>query len=123
MKEFQGPVVSTRQGVVRGSMAEGVAAFKGIPYAAPPFGPNRFQPPRLAESWDGVREALTYGPTPPKAPYVPPFDVLLPDPTIPGEDCLNLNIWSPDLGQARLPVMVWIYGGRLSQRVECSAHL
>ena len=104
-------IIRTRQGVVRGSMAEGVATFKGIPYAAPPFGPNRFQPPRPAESWEGVREALTYGPTAPKAPYVPPFDALIPEPTIPGEDCLNLNIWSPDLGQARLPVMVWIFGG------------
>ncbi len=92
------PVVRTRQGVVRGSIADGVAAFKGIPYAAPPFGPNRFQPPRPAESWEGVREALTYGPTAPKAPVVAPSDVYLPEIDIPGEDCLNLNIWSPDLG-------------------------
>lgn len=104
-------VVRIRQGAVQGNTADGVVAFKGIPYAAPPFGPNRFQPPRPAESWGGVRAALTYGPTAPKAPYFPPFDVLLPEVTIPGEDCLNLNIWSPDLGQARLPVMVWIHGG------------
>src|SRR5439155_17876917 len=104
-------VVGTRQGAVHGSAANGVAAFKGIPYAAPPFGPNRFQPPRSAELWDGVREALNYGPTAPKAPYFPPFDVLIPETDIPGEDYLNLNIWSPDLGQARLPVMVWIHGG------------
>jgi len=103
--------VRTRQGVVRGSMVEGVATFKGIPYAAPPFGSNRFQPPRPAESWDGVREALTYGPTVPKPPYFPPFDVLLAEPVIEGEDCLNLNIWSPDLGRVGLPVMVWIHGG------------
>jgi para-nitrobenzyl esterase len=43
------PVVRTRQGAVQGSAAQGVAAFKGVPYAAPPFGPNRFQPPRPAE--------------------------------------------------------------------------
>ena len=104
-------VVRTRQGAVHGSVANGVAAFKGVPYAAPPIGPNRFQPPQPAESWDGVREALTYGPTAPKAPYVPPYDVLIPEIDIPGEDYLNLNIWSPDLGQARLPVMVWIHGG------------
>jgi para-nitrobenzyl esterase len=104
-------VVRTSQGAVQGSAADGVAAFKGIPYAAPPFGPKRFQPPRPAESWEGVREALTYGPTAPKAPYFPPFDVLLPEVVIAGSDCLNLNIWSPDLGQARLPVMVWIHGG------------
>ncbi len=104
-------VVRTRQGIVHGSMADGVAAFKGIPYGAPPVGPNRFQPPRSAEPWNGVREALNYGPTAPKAPYFPPFDALIPEVDIPGEDYLNLNIWSPDLGQARLPVMVWIHGG------------
>jgi para-nitrobenzyl esterase len=104
-------VVRTRQGAVHGSVADGVASFKGILYAAPPFGLNRFQPPQPVSSWDGVREALTYGPTAPKAPYFPPFDVLIPEVDIPGEDCLNLNIWSPDLGQARLPVMVWIHGG------------
>ncbi len=103
--------VRTRQGVVRGSMVEGVATFKGIPYAAPPFGSNRFQPPRPAEPWDGVREASSYGPTVPKPPYFPPFDVLLAEPVIEGEDCLNLNIWSPDLGRVGLPVMVWIHGG------------
>ena len=104
-------VVRIRQGAVHGSAANGVAAFKGVPYAAPPIGPNRFQPPRPAQFWDGVRESLTYGPTAPKAPYVPPYDVLIPEIDIPGEDYLNLNIWSPDLGQARLPVMVWIHGG------------
>jgi len=104
-------VVSTRQGAVRGSMSEGVAAFKGIPYAAPPFGPNRFQPPRPHEPWSGVRDALAYGPTVPKPPYFPPFDVLLPEPAIAGEECLNLNIWTPDPGRAGLPVMFWIHGG------------
>jgi para-nitrobenzyl esterase len=106
--------VRTQQGVVRGRMVEGVATFKGIPYAAPPFGANRFQPPRPAERWDGVRDALSYGPTVPKPPYFPPFDVLLPEPAISGEDCLNLNIWTPDVGRAGLPVMVWIHGGAFS---------
>ena len=87
--------VRTQQGVVRGRIVEGVVTFKGISYAAPPFGANRFQAPRPAEPWDGVREALSYGPTVPKPPYFPPFDVLIPEPVIPGEDCLNLNIWTP----------------------------
>ena len=104
-------VVKTRQGSVRGTLVEGVAAFKGIPYAAPPTGANRFQPPRPVEAWDGVRDALNYGATVTKPPYFPPFDVLLPEPAIAGEDSLNLNIWTPDPGKAGLPVMIWLHGG------------
>ncbi len=104
-------VVRTRQGNVRGSEADGVFSFKGVPYASPPFGANRFKAPQPVVAWDGVRDALVYGATVPKPPYFPPFDVLLPEPVIAGEDCLNLNIWSPDLGQAKLPVLVWIHGG------------
>src|SRR5215218_6876030 len=104
-------VVRTTQGAVRGRTADGVAAFKGIPYAAPPFGADRFAPPRPAAPWDGVRDALAYGPTAPHPGYAPPYDLLLPDPIIPGEDCLNLNVWTPDPGAGGLPVMVWIHGG------------
>jgi para-nitrobenzyl esterase len=104
-------VVKTRLGAVRGATIEGIAVFKGIPYAASPFGARRFQPPQPVEAWNGVRDALTYGATVTKPPYFPPFDVLLPEPAIAGEDCLNLNIWTPDPGKAGLPVMVWIHGG------------
>jgi para-nitrobenzyl esterase len=62
-------VVKSQHGEVRGSSADGVHTFKGIPYAAPPFGPNRLQPPQPVEAWSGVREALTYGPKPPQLPY------------------------------------------------------
>lgn len=104
-------VVTTRQGQVRGQVRDGVAAFKGIPYAAPPFGLNRFQPPRPPQSWDGVRDALEYGRVPPQPAYPRPFDRLLGDQGRPGEDCLNLNVWTPDPSNGGLPVMVWIYGG------------
>ena len=104
-------VVTTRQGQVRGHVSDGVAAFKGIPYAAPPFGANRFQPPRPPASWDGVRDALEYGRVAPQPPYAPPFDRLLGDQGRPGEDCLNLNVWTPDPSTGGLPVMVWIHGG------------
>jgi carboxylesterase type B len=62
------PVVKTRSGAVRGSVVNGVNTFKGIPYAAPPFGANRFLPPQPVGSWSGVRDALTFGPKPPQLP-------------------------------------------------------
>ena len=104
-------VVNSGQGTLRGRIVEGIATFKGIPYAANPFGPERFRPPQRVRAWDGVRDALNYGPTAPKPGYLPPFDAILAEPAIPGLDCLNLNAWSPDTGQAGLPVMVWIHGG------------
>jgi para-nitrobenzyl esterase len=52
-----------------------------------------------------------YGPTVPKPPYPKPYDELIPEPVIAGEDCLSLNVWTPDPGRAGLPVMVWIHGG------------
>lgn len=107
-------IVQTKQGAVRGASTNGVAVFKGIPYAAPPFGPNRFQPPQPHVAWEGVRDALEYGPTVPKPPYFPPFDALFSDPVIPGEDCLNLNIWTPDPAASGLPVLLWIHGGAFS---------
>jgi para-nitrobenzyl esterase len=104
-------VVATGEGKLRGRMADGVASFLGIPYAAAPFGPNRFAAPQPVAGWDGIRDAVEYGPTVPKPEYARPFDKLLVEPVIPGEDCLNLNVWTPDPGGAGLPVMVWIHGG------------
>src|SRR5580658_3000818 len=106
-----GPTVITRAGAARGQMRDGVASFLGIPYAASPTGPLRFRAPVAPEDWDGVREATTLGPTPPKPDYAAPFDELLPEPNIPGDDWLNLNVWTPDPGGSGLPVMVWIHGG------------
>ncbi|MFE3179739.1 carboxylesterase/lipase family protein [Streptomyces violascens] len=107
------PIRTTHQGAVRGRLvADDVAAFLGIPFAAPPFGEARFRAPGPAAPWDGVREALTHGASVPRAPYAPPFDVLLPDDGPQGEDCLNLNIWTPHPASGGgLPVMVWIHGG------------
>src|SRR5207237_585878 len=62
-------VVKTGYGEVRGGTEDGVAVFKGLPYAAPPFGERRLQPPGRPEPWDGVRDALAYGPTAPHGPY------------------------------------------------------
>jgi carboxylesterase type B len=104
------PIVATAYGKVRGSVTEGVARFLGVPYAAAPFGGNRFRVPAPPAPWDGVRDAIAYGATVPKPGYRPAFEALLDDPRIPGEECLNLNVWAPVDGSG-LPVMVWIHGG------------
>jgi para-nitrobenzyl esterase len=103
--------VKTRYGDVRGRVADGVNTFKGIPYAAPPFGANHLRPPQPVAPWSGVRDALSYGPKSPQPLYPPPVDMLIPELAVSGEDCLTLNIWSPDVGSAKQPVMVWIPGG------------
>jgi para-nitrobenzyl esterase len=104
-------VVKTRYGEIRGSVADGVYTFKGVPFAAPPVGANRFLPPQPVVPWSGVRDALSYGPKTAQLPYPQEMDLLPPELTVAGEDCLNLNIWSPALGSAGRPVMVWIPGG------------
>ncbi|MEU1271450.1 carboxylesterase family protein [Streptomyces sp. NPDC005799] len=110
------PVVGTPYGAVRGRYEHGIAVFRGIPYAAPPFGPHRFRPPLPPEPWDGVRDAGAFGPTPPKPPYSEAFEKYLSDPVVPGDDCLNLNVWTPEPGPgARLPVLVWLHGGALTR--------
>ncbi|MCU0483043.1 MAG: carboxylesterase/lipase family protein [Chloroflexi bacterium] len=103
----------TGHGRLRGALVDGVHSFKGIPYAEPPFAANRLRPPRPVAPWTGVREALDFGAEPPQ-PRLPPDDptaAMVWDPAEPGEDCLNLNVWTPDPGASGLPVMVWIPGG------------
>jgi para-nitrobenzyl esterase len=104
-------LVRVAQGELRGKSDDGVSVFLGIPFAAAPFGPARMLPPRPAPSWTGVRAAVEYGPTCPKGEYPPQYQALFPEVNIPGEDCLNLNVWTPDPGASGLPVLVWIHGG------------
>ena len=98
------------QGILRCAVDEDVVSAKGVPYAAAPFGSLRFQPPAAPPGWAGERDARRYGPTVPKAPYRHPVAALLIEPAIPGEECLNLNVWTPD-PTASLPVLVWLHGG------------
>lgn len=105
-------IAVTQYGKVRGSLEAGVARFLGIPYAAPPFGAHRYGAPMRPEPWDDIRDALEFGPTAPKRPYRPPLDRLIPEVEIPGEECLNVNVWAPE-GAEGAPVLVWIHGGSL----------
>jgi para-nitrobenzyl esterase len=102
------PLVTTQYGPVRGLDAE-VLSFKGIPYAAPPVGPNRFEPPQPPEPWSSPRDASAYGATAPQT-EASELSALVPRRVIPGDDYLNLNVWTPGLA-GRAPVMVFIHGG------------
>lgn len=108
----------TRYGTVGGETTDGVSRFLGIPYAASPTGALRFQAPERPEPWPGIRDCVTFSPTPPKPAYAAPIDSILPEPSIPGDDWLTLNIWTRDLA-GTAPVMVWIHGGAFSN--GCSA--
>jgi para-nitrobenzyl esterase len=107
-------VVDTDRGALRGTWRDGVARFLGVPYAAPPTGRRRFRPPE-PERWAGVRDALALPPLSIQAPARAGPNSLAPlrgaSPEVPmGEDCLALNLWTPDLS-GRAPVMVWFHGG------------
>jgi para-nitrobenzyl esterase len=105
------PIARTDTGTVGGVRREHGSAFYGIPYARPPFGELRFQAPRPPAPWDGVRPAIAPAPT---APQPAAGFTLIPEPVIDGgdaPDCLVVNVFTPDLGAARLPVLVWIHGG------------
>jgi para-nitrobenzyl esterase len=104
-------VVKTAQGKVQGALTTDlrVRAFKGIPYAAPPVGNLRWQPPQPAAKWKHTRSAADYGNHCIQSAAYP--DMSFHDPG-PSEDCLTLNIWTPAKAKpGSLPVMVWIYGG------------
>ena len=105
--------VTTKAGRVRGiasprSESGGVTVYRGVPYAAAPFGEHRFAAPAPAAAWDGVRDCTSFGPPPPQgaqligaAPWNPQTSL----------DCLSLNVWTAARQGDRAPVLVWIHGG------------
>ncbi|MDH3756184.1 MAG: carboxylesterase/lipase family protein [Acidimicrobiia bacterium] len=103
--------VQIASGGVQGADDGGTHAFKGIPYAAPPVGAKRLRPPQPVEPWDGVRPATDYGLVALQQPMPGIFGELGTPQNPAGDDCLNLNVWTPDPGASGLPVLVWIHGG------------
>ena len=111
----------TENGKVRGIEAADprITAFKGIPFAAPPVGKNRWRAPQPAQNWEGIRECYRFAPisiqdTPGLGTdrYCKEWHV---DPEIEmSEDCLYLNVWTPAKSkEEKLPVVVWFFGGAL----------
>jgi para-nitrobenzyl esterase len=102
--------VRTQEGLVQGTSADGIAAYLGVPFAAPPVGDLRWRAPAPPASWTGVRAADKFAAACMQSPLISRALGLDPPPT--SEDCLYLNVWTPAKSpKDRLAVMVWIYGG------------
>ncbi|HSO70451.1 MAG TPA: carboxylesterase family protein [Arachnia sp.] len=105
------PVVQTAEGTVRGVWRGTSAAFLGIPFAEAPVGDLRFLAPVPRAPWTGVRDAVDYGATAQRRPFGEV--TAIPEPSIPGDDILTVNVFTPAPGDtdAALPVLFWIHGG------------
>jgi len=103
--------VDAPAGSLQGVEVDGIHTFKGIPYALPPVGGRRWQPPLPVPHWTGQRDARAFGPAciQPDAKAV---SVYTEDPMPQSEDCLSLNVWAPHHAQ-KAPVLFWIHGGAL----------
>jgi para-nitrobenzyl esterase len=99
------PTAKVEQGKLQGTVEDGLTVYRGIPFATPPVGNLRWRPPQPAPHWDGLRQAEKFAPQ-----CLQGIQGITTS-----EDCLYLNVWSPaKSSSARIPVLVWIYGGGFS---------
>lgn len=111
--------VATEGGALTGKPAsDGVSAFLGVPFAAPPVGELRWKPPQAAAKWSGVRKADAFGASCVQnqpGSRLPWTEEFMTQGAV-SEDCLFLNVWTPaSAANAKLPVMFWIYGGGFNE--------
>jgi para-nitrobenzyl esterase len=108
LKGTTGLVVKTTSGPVLGTTERGVSVFRGIRFAAPPLGRSRFRPPVSPTSWTEVQPALDFAPACPQLVDIDPTEN---NNSVMAEDCLAVNVWTPQADAKKRPVMVWIHGG------------
>ena len=106
--EDASPQVTVKNGTLQGVKDDDIRVFKGIPYAKPPVGENRWRSPQPVADWNGVKEVLDYGNDCMQKPF--PSDAA-PLGKEPAEDCLYVNVWAPQEDDIKRPVVVWIHGG------------
>ncbi len=105
------PPITISTGQVQGLLQESIYGFKGIPFAAPPTGENRWRPPQPPVNWQGIKDVSSYQTLALQSRF--PKGSFFKQPDYPqDEDCLHLNVWTPTLEpKAKLAVMVWVHGG------------
>src|ERR1700753_1001259 len=109
---MQNAIVETRYGKVGGLERGAVKIWRGIPFAQPPIGSLSFCARQKPQEWSGVRDATHFGPNSAQSSDIIGSFFYGPSSSPPsGEDCLYLNVWSPDADQKKRPVLVWLHGG------------
>jgi len=101
-------IIEINSGKLQGYIDKGIQIYKSIPYTEPPVGEFRFNAAKPKKSWNGIFAATKLGPVAPQ-----PLSPFTPQPAPPQseEDCLTLNIWTPNTDHKKRPVMFWIHGG------------
>lgn len=116
------PVLTIEGGQIQGVSTDikGVTVYRGIPFAAPPTGQNRWRAPQSVIPWEGVKICDTFGHPPFQAAHYPggyTTEWGYGDEAPYSEDCLYLNVWTKKPGKtdAKLPVAIWIFGGGMRE--------